>query len=307
MPCRPRRLGILFAACLALLPLASAWAAPVVVASKIDTEGALLGNMIIAMLKAKGIPTESKIQLGPTNIVRGAILAGQIDIYPEYTGNGAFFFHRETDSAWKSAKAGYALVKQLDRDKNHLVWLTPAPANNTWVIALRKDLAAPNHLATMSDFARFVRKGGRIKLAASAEFVESPAALPAFEKTYGFHLKEAQLLTLSGGNTAATLRAAAEGTSGVDAGMAYGTDGELAALGLVALRDDKGAQVVYAPTPVVRGKVLEAHPQIAAALDPVFASLTLVTLQKLNAAIAVNGEDAAAVAAGYLKAKHFLP
>ena len=57
---------------------------------------------------------------------------------------------------------------------------------------------------------------------------------------------------MSGGNTAATLRAAAEGMSGVNAAMAYGTDGALAALGLVALRDDKGAQIVYAPAPVVR-------------------------------------------------------
>jgi osmoprotectant transport system substrate-binding protein len=307
VPVRARAAAILLALAAAVLPIGGAQAAPIVVASKIDTEGALLGNMIIAMLKAKGLPTESKLQLGPTNIVRGAILARQIDIYPEYTGNGAFFFHKETDPAWKQAKAGYELVKKLDKAKNDLVWLTPAPANNTWVIALRKDLAKPHHLATMSAFARFVMNGGRIKLAASAEFVESPAALPAFEKTYGFHLKDAQLLTLSGGNTAATLRAAAEGTSGVDAAMAYGTDGELAALGLLALRDDKGAQVVYAPTPVVRGAVLKVHPQIARALDPVFAALTLETLQRLNADIAVNGEDAAAVAARYLKAKHFLP
>jgi osmoprotectant transport system substrate-binding protein len=307
LPIRSRLLGLLLVVVAAAVPIGGAAAAPIVVASKIDTEGALLGNVIIAMLKAKGLPTENKLQLGPTNIVRGAILAGQIDIYPEYTGNGALFFHREKDAAWKNAKEGYQLVRRLDREKNRLVWLTPAPANNTWVIALRKDLAVPHHLATMSGFARFVDGGGRIKLAASAEFVESPAALPAFEKTYGFHLKDAQLLTLSGGNTAATLRAAAEGTSGVDAAMAYGTDGELAALGLVALRDDKGAEVVYAPTPVVRGAVLKAHPQIAAALDPVFASLTLETLQRLNAAIAVNGEDAAAVATGYLKAKHFLP
>ena len=154
---------------------------------------------------------------------------------------------------------------------------------------------------------KYLAAGGRIKLAASAEFVESPSALPAFETTYGFHLKDAQLLTLSGGNTSATLRAAAEGMSGVNAAMAYGTDGALAALGLVALKDDKAAQVVYAPAPVVREAVLQRHPEIAAVLAPVFASLTLETLQKLNAEVAVDGEDAGAVAAAYLKAKHFLP
>ncbi len=114
---------------------------PVVVASKIDTEGSLLGNMIVALLSSHGVAVTNKVQLGPTKIVRDAILAGQIDIYPEYTGNGAFFFQRESDPAWKNAKAGYDLVKQLDGDKNHLDWLTPAPANNTWAIAVRKDVA----------------------------------------------------------------------------------------------------------------------------------------------------------------------
>ena len=187
------------------------------------------------------------------------------------------------------------------------MWLAAAPANNTWVIALRRDLAESHKLKTMDDFAKYLAGGGQIKLAASAEFIESPAALPAFEATYGFKLNDEQLLTLSGGNTAATERAAAEGTSGVDAAMAYGTDGELAALGLMALEDDKGAQVVYAPAPVVRQTVLQQHPEIAKLLDPVFAGLTLETLQRLNAQIAVDGEDAGAVAAAYLKSQHLLP
>jgi osmoprotectant transport system substrate-binding protein len=300
-------LRIVLLAVASLTAAASAQPAAIVVASKIDTEGSLLGNIIADMIAAKGLKVTRKIQLGPTNIVRAAILSGQIDVYPEYTGNGAFFFHRETDPAWKNAQQGYDAVKQLDLADNHLVWLKPAPANNTWVVAIRNDLPGfPAHKC-LDELAAYLAKGGRFKLAASAEFVESPAALPAFEKTYGFHLKADQLLTLSGGNTAATLRAAAEGTSGVNAAMAYGTDGELAALGLTALCDDKGAQIVYAPAPVIREAVLQAHPEIATALDPVFASLTLETLQGLNARIAVGGEEAAAVAQDYLTSHHFLP
>src|SRR5215472_15620319 len=128
-----------------MLTLSADWTAAaadrIVVASKIDTEGALLGNMILALLEARGITVENKIQLGPTNIVRAAILAGQVDIYPEYTGNGALFFHIENDPAWKNWAQGYALVERLCRERNRLVWLTPAPANNTWVIAVGEDLA----------------------------------------------------------------------------------------------------------------------------------------------------------------------
>ena len=305
-----RWFGALAALLLTVLPTGPAAQASdgkVVVASKIDTEGALLGNIILAVLEARGLAVESKLQLGPTNIVRAAILAGQVDIYPEYTGNGALFFHLETNPAWKNWAQGYALVEKLCWEQNRLVWLSPAPANNTWVIAVRKELAERRGIKSMDDFAKYVAGGGRIKLAASAEFVESPAALPAFEATYGFHLSDEQLLTLSGGNTAATLRAAAEQMSGVNAAMAYGTDGALAALGLVALEDDKGAQIVYAPAPVVREPVLQQHPEIRPALAPVFESLTLETLQKLNAEIALDGQEAAAVATGYLKSKHFLP
>src|SRR3954452_1029958 len=305
-----RRLAAVIALTLAALVLqvsAPAAARPVVVASKEDTEGALLGSMIAEALEARGIPVERRMLLGPTNIVRAAILAGQIDLYPEYTGNGAFFFHRETDPVWKDAALGYEAVKTLDRDANRLVWLKPAPANNTWVIAIRGDLPGFPKRKCLDDLAAWLKEGGRLKLAASAEFVASAAALPAFERTYGFHLRSDQLLTLSGGNTAATLRAAAEGISGVNAGMAYGTDGELAALGLTALCDDKGAQIVYAPAPVVRASVLQQHPRIAAALAPVFASLTLENLQTLNARIAVNGEEAGAVANDYLRARQFLP
>jgi osmoprotectant transport system substrate-binding protein len=299
--------AVLLALAAALFPSAAMAGKPVVVASKIDTEGALLGNLIATMLEARGIPVERRIQLGPTNIVRAAVLAGQIDIYPEYTGNGALFFHRDGDPVWNNAASGYAEIKRLDHAENALVWLTPAPANNTWVIAIRNDLAGFPDRKCLGDLAAYLAQGGRFKLAASAEFVESPAALPAFEKTYGFRLISEQLLTLSGGNTAATLRAAAQGISGVNAAMAYGTDGELAALGLTALCDDKGAQAVYAPAPVVREAVLHARPDIAAALEPVFASLSLTALQQLNARISVAGENARAVAQDYLKSGNFLP
>jgi len=286
---------ILLAVCLA----APARAEPVVVGSKIDTEGALLGNMILLVLAKAGIPVASKIQLGPTNIVRSAILAGQIDIYPEYTGNGARFFKMETDPVWRDAARGYATVQRLDRERNGLVWLAPAPANNTWAIAVRKALAERIG-ASLDGFARYVEGGGAVRLAASAEFVESPGGLAAFEAAYRFTLRQGQLLVLAGGDTAATIRAAAEGISDVNAGMAYGTDGALAALGLVVLADDKGAELVYEAAPVVRTATLAAYPAIPGLLDPVFRSLTLETLQRLNAAVAVDGDDAKEVAADYL-------
>ena len=290
----------------ALTPVPAAHAAdPVTVGSKIDTEGAILGNIIIDMLEANGIPTVNKVSLGNTKIVRGAITAGEIDVYPEYTGNGAFFFSLDSDPLWKDAKAGYDKVKALDYDANKIVWLTPAPADNTWVIAVRKDVADANKLTSLEDFATWINGGGTFKIAASAEFVESPAALPAFQQAYGFKLGPDQIVTLAGGDTTTFIRAAAEQTSGVNGSLAYGTDGALAALGLVALTDDKKVQPVYAPAPIIREAALNDYPKIAELLAPVFQSLDAATLQSLNAKVSVEGQDAGQVAADYLKSKGF--
>lgn len=281
-------------------------AGAVIVASKIDTEGNLLGNVISQVLKAHGIAVVDKIGLGATPIVRRALTTGEIDIYPEYTGNAAFFFNKADDPAWKNAAQGYALARQLDYAANRIVWLAPAPANNTWGVAVLNSIAQAQHLKTFSDFGKWVAAGGKVKLAASAEFVNSASALPSFEKAYGFKLKPEQMLVLSGGDTAATIKAAAQQTDGVNAAMVYGTDGGIAATGLAVLDDDKHVQPVYAPTPIIREAVLNAHPQIADYLKPVFASLDLKTLQALNARIQINGEPAAGVAASYLKAKGFV-
>ncbi len=277
----------------------------IVVASKIDTEGALLGNIIVQVLEHAKLPVESKVSLGPTKIVRTAITSGEVDIYPEYTGNAGFFFNVDSDPAWKKADTAYAKAKELDA-ANKIVWLQPAPANNTWAIAVRKDVADTNKLVTLNDFGKWVAGGGKVKLAGSAEFVESAAALPGFQEAYGFKLTADQLLVLSGGDTSATEKAAAEQTSGVNAAMAYGTDGQLAALGLVVLTDTKGVQAVYEPAPIVRAEVLDKYPQIKDLLEPVFKSLSLETLQQLNAKIAVDGQDPKKVAAAYLTEKGFL-
>jgi osmoprotectant transport system substrate-binding protein len=296
-----------FAVALALgLTAVSAAKADVVVSSKIDTEGSVLGNIILLTLNANGIKTQDRIQLGATPVVRKAITAGEIDIYPEYTGNAGFFFNKADDPLWKDAAKGYDAAKKLDYDANKIVWLTPSPANNTWAIALRKDVAEPNKLATLSDFGKWVSGGGKVILAASAEFVNSAAALPAFQAAYGFKMKPEQLIVLSGGDTAATIKAAAEQTNGANAAMVYGTDGGIAPSGLVVLADDKGVQPVYAPAPIIREQALKENPKIAEVLKPVFESLNLTTLQDLNARVQVGGEAARAVATDYLKSKGFL-
>ncbi|BBI62192.1 hypothetical protein HSBAA_34980 [Vreelandella sulfidaeris] len=205
-----------------------------------------------------------------------------------------------TDSpVWNDAEEAYATVRERDAEQD-LIWLEPASANNTWAMSIREDVAEEHELVSLEDLAAYLADGGEFKFAASAEFVESAQALPAFQEAYGFELSDEQLLVLSGGNTAATMRAAAQQTSGVNAAMTYGTDGGLSALGLVVLEDSKGVQPVYQPAPVVRESVLEAYPDIQTLLNDVFATLDEDTLQTLNADVAVNGLSPTQVVSDYL-------
>ena len=281
---------------------------PITVGSKIDTEGSLLAQMMILMLRDGGFEVVDKSQFGPTSVVKKALETDEIDMYPEYTGNGAFFFDEADSPVWKDAARGYDRVKELDLERNGILWLKPAPANNTWAIAIRRDIAEEHNLETLDDLAAYVNAGKAppIKLIGSEEFVNSPAALPAFQEAYGFTLDKQQLVTVSSGDTTQTEKAAGEGTDQINAAMAYGTDGTIDAFSLVVLGDPRGVQPVYEPAPRVRGEIMEKYPEITDILDPVFESLTLEILQELNGRIGVAGENPADVARDYLTSKGFL-
>jgi len=295
----------LAAAWLGAIPVASA-AAPVVVSSKLSSESAMIGEMIRQLLEAHGIPTANRLTLGATPVVRKALLAGEIDLYVEYTGNAGFFFNRAGDPAWKDLQRGYELGAQLDYAANRIVWLAPAPASNSWALAVRQDVAAEHRLATMSDFARWVRDGGKARLACSAEFANA-GTLRSLEQTYGFHLEPRQKIVLAGGETAATIGAAAARTNGINTAMVYGTDGGIAAARLVLLEDDRRDQPVYAPVPIIREQVLQEHPAIKGIVRELMQGLDTPTLQALNARMQIDGESAAEVAGDHLRAGGLLP
>jgi osmoprotectant transport system substrate-binding protein len=279
--------------------------AAVVVSSKLSSESAMIGQMIRLVLNADGIQTVDRMTLGATPVVRKALLSGEIDIYVEYTGNAGFFFNVASDPAWKDLQQGYELGSRLDYAANRIVWLTPANASNSWALAVRRDVARANNLKTMSDFGRWVSGGGKVVLACSAEFANA-GTLRSLEKTYGFKLRSDQLIVLAGGETSATIGAAAARTNDTNTAMVYGTDGGIDAANLQILEDDRNDQPVYAPVPIIREAVLKANPQIARLVKPLMQSFNRQTLQQLNARVQINGESAQSVAEDYLKTSGLL-
>ncbi len=279
---------------------------PVVIASMIDSEGAIIGGMMVLMLRDAGIEVVDMTEFGTPDILRQALVSGEVDLVLDYTGSGQYYHDTASQDVWSDAAAGYQETRRLDIEANDIYWLTPASANNTEGLAVTRALAEEKSLKTIQDLADYINAGGDIKLITSSSFAENIKGLVGFEEAYGFRLNADQMIVLASGNTAEMLKALVEGRDGVNVSLVYGTDGALMDMGLVVLEDPKSIPPVYQPAPVVRGEVHRAYPQIEGMLKPLFDTFTLETLQALNAKVTYDGLSARDVARDYLIENGFL-
>ncbi len=281
-------------------------AKPVVVASMIDSEGAVLGKMMVLLLEDKKIPVEDRTEFGTPDVLRKALEAGEVHLVLDYTGSGQYYHEGGDAAVWSDPVKGFQMTKKLDAEKNDLHWLTPANANNTESLAVSRAFSAATGVKDLPSFAEYVNKGGRVKLICSQSFADNPLGLIGLEAAYGFTLRKDQLILLSGGNTAEMLKALSEGINDVNVSLVYGTDGAIDQMKLLVLDDPQNVPPVYLPAPVLAGSKLKEFPAIPQILQPVFESLSLQTLQSLNARVAYLGEDAGTVAREYLTEKGFI-
>lgn len=285
---------------------------PIRIGSKQFTEQIVLGQIMLLALEDAGYAVEDRTNLGSTAVNRDALVNGEIDLYAEYTGTGVTNHFQDVpwvefpEGASRDRVVGYSLVSSFDVAINDLVWLRPAPANNTYAFAVTRQFAEDNSIFTVEDFSDYVNDGGFVYMATGDEFAQRPDGIASFENLYGFDLTEDQLLIIAGATPAQTEQALNEGADGVNVAMAYGTDGALMAYDFVVLDDTLGAQPIYAPTPVIRGEVLRANPEIAGVLNPIFGALDTETLQMLNAQVEVDGENPTEVARTWLLANGFI-
>lgn len=287
---------------------------PITVGSKQFTEQIVLGKIIIAALEDAGYEVIDRTNLGGTAVNRDALEAGEIDVYPNYNGTAISNWYRDIPWAQEAigegtsgdAYASFATVASYDAAIYDLIWLRPAPANNTYALAVTRQWSEENGITDLIGFAEYVNGGGEVVLSTGDEFAQRPDGLPSFYRTYGFELTEDQLIIIAGATPAQTEAALASGQNNVNVAMAYGTDGALLAYDFVVLDDPLGAQPVFQPTPVFRGEVIRAYPEIAGILNPIFATFDNPTLQGLNAAVEVDGLNAEQVACDYLLETGFL-
>ncbi len=274
---------------------------PIILGTFVDTEGGILGNMVLLTLEDKGYEITDKIQFGTPDVHRNALLEGELHIGIDYTGNGQFYSEGFEEDIWRDAIKGYEAISTYDKENNNLHWLKPANANNTEFMAVKRTFAQENNIIDMYDFAEYVNGGGYVKFITSQLFAEKYSGLLGMEEAYGFDLDSDQLIILPHGNTAETLSALANETYGINVALAYGTDGALVDLDLVVIEDPLSIPPVYEPSAIVRDEVIEKYPEVKTIIEDVFSTLSLVNLQEMNKKVIVDGLSPREVAEKHLK------
>jgi len=217
---------------------------------------------------------------------------GNVDCYPEYTGTALIdVLHLPPQS---NPRAAFATVAREFRGRYGIVWLAPSPMNDSQGLATTREVAAREHLATLSDVAR---AAPRLRLATIQEFLARPDGLPGLQRFYGgFNFRDVRTYDI-----ALKYRALLDGKA--DVATAFTTDGAIATQSLIVLRDDRHFWPAYNIAPVVRAAALRAHPALRETLDAVSPRITDGVARAMNDAVENKQQDPADVAAEFLRAE----
>jgi osmoprotectant transport system permease protein len=248
----------------------------IAVGSKDFTEQIILGELLAQAMEAKtGLHVERRFDLGG-NLAHEAMIAGEIDVYVEYTGTALLALLKrppikDPAEVYRQVKSSYA--KQFNSE-----WTEPLGFNNTFAILVRGDEARRHNLKTISDAARM---SSQWRAGFGQDFMSRPDGYAGFVKTYGLNFKEVREMDLS-----LTYRALAEKQVDLIAGNS--TDGLINRYGLVQLEDDLHYFPPYDAVPVVRQSALQNHPELREVLEQLGGILNVEEMRKLN--YAVDGE-----------------
>jgi osmoprotectant transport system permease protein len=273
-------------------PSTAARNARVVVGSKDFTESAILGEIVAQMLEARGIAVERNFELGG-NLPHDALLAGKIDLYPEYTGTSytAILKHAPITDP----RAVYEQVKREYAEKFNLVVSEPLGFDNTFAILVRGAEARRLKLKTISDAVPYARNW---RAGFGQDFMSRADGYPGFAKAYGLKFAEVREMDLS-------LTYIALASAKVDLIAGNSTEGRIAALDLVQLEDDRHYFPPYEAVYLVRRDSLARLPALSETLAKLAHSISTEEMRQLNYEVDANKRGQADVVREWLKRKGF--
>ena len=265
---------------------------PITVAAKDFTEQLILGNMLSIILATAGADVTNMTNTPGSFGVRQALLSGDADVAPEYTGTGWINYLGHEDPI-KGSEEQWRAVNEEDQ-ANGLTWLPPAPMNNTYAFAIRESAAERLGVTKLSDLAELPRS--ELTFCVESEFASRNDGFVPMLETYG--LSRADLGEVTTLDTGVIYTATAD--SDCNFGEVFTTDGRIPALDLRVLEDDKQFFPLYNLTEVVNSDLLAAHPELAEIFGQLNPKLTNDVMLALNARVDNNGEDPALVARSWL-------
>ncbi|MCX8956056.1 glycine betaine ABC transporter substrate-binding protein [Erwinia psidii] len=275
-------------------------ATPIVMATQSYTEQHVLSAITTLYLGKKGFQVEPKTNIA-TTISRNAMINRQIDMTWEYTGTSLIIFNHITKPM--SAQEGYETVKRLDA-RLGLIWLNPAPMNDTYAFAMQRKRADQEQIDTMSQLAAKIEQvrsqdpENNWTLGLDLEFAGRADGLKPLQKAYNMPLDRPQIRQMDPG---LVYNATRDGF--VDAGLVYTTDGRVKGFDLKVLKDDKGFFPSYAVTPVLTKETLDSHPGLAEALNALSPLITNEAITEMNKRVDIDHQSPQQVASDFLKSK----
>jgi osmoprotectant transport system substrate-binding protein len=281
-----------------LLPIAGCErpANRIVVGSKNFTEQLILGELFAQVIEARThLPVERRFYLAGTFICQQAILAGRIDIYPEYTGTALTAVLKQQPGGDKAGV--YRRVKQSYEEKFGLGIGPPLGFDDTFAMVIRGDDARRLHLKTLSQAAAFTPKW---RAGFGYEFMERPDGYKGLVASYGLRFAEAPRIMDLGLITRALQNRQ------VDIIAGNNTDGLIPALDFFVLEDDHHYFPPYEAVAVMRGEMLKKHPEVGAALDELAGAISDDDMRRMNYAVDGQHRDAAAVVKEFLMQRQLI-
>ncbi len=268
----------------------------VVVASKPHSEQYILAEIITLLIETNtDIVVEQKMGIGGgTSNIHPALMNGEIDIYPEYSGTGWLFVLKQ--ELVNDSDELYELNKDMYEEQFNLIWLDRYGFNNTYALAMPMNLAEELDVKTYTDLGKV---SNQLKFGAEYDFYERDDGYNALSKIYGFNFKEKKELDIG-------FKYQAIGSKDVDVINAFSTDGLIQEYELRVLIDDKNYFPAYQAATVIRKETLDLYPELENILNLMAGLISDDEMVGMNYKVEKLNEDPKEVAREFLIMKGLL-
>lgn len=268
----------------------------IVIAGKPMTEQYILVEILTQLIEAKtDLEVEQKQGIGGgTSNIHPAMISGEIDIYPEYTGTGWLFVLKE--ELINDPNLLYQAVKSEYESEYNINWSGLYGFNDTYAIAIKKDVAEMYNIETYSDLAV---NSDKLRFGAEYDFYEREDGYPGLNDTYGLDFKEKIELDIG-------LKYQAIDADQVDVINVFSTDAKLKEYDLVVLEDDKNFFPSYFAATLIRNETLEMYPELIDVLDMLTGTISNEEMTEMNYLVEIEKMDPKDVAKNFLEEKELL-